>query len=276
VEHNYEGRPQTALYSYFVVGVTITGANKGETATARITLPLINPAFESLVEKKIVQLMISLDPRFPEIGADGKVTQHVKIWHNQPAAVTIDHASLVRYYRHAAGETSPEVVDVGSLLGTTSIPAGKDGITATVTLDPEAEEEVFSKTWALEGTSADGDRATGTFSVMLPPPKPSADSGTMVFDPLLKQKILLARQMLGKDVVDDEDLWALERQGAFANLKVDPAAAAAAKAQANAAMLARGYPSPQPTYVQPGPAVPSSINQQRAVPTGGDTPSGAK
>jgi hypothetical protein len=266
VEHDYEERAQNTLYSYFVVGVSIRGA-KGEVATGRMTLPLINPAFESLAEKGIVQLLISLDPRFPELGPDGKVTQKVHIWHTQPGPVTIDRAVLTKYYRKAAGQTAPQDVSVASVLGSTSIPPGKDGLTTTVTLDPESEEEIFSKTWALNGTSAEGYPAMGTFSVMLPPPKPSADAGDTVFDPLLKQKIILAREMLGKDVVTDEDLWRLDREGAFANLKVSPAEAAAAASAAIAAAIQKGPPSTQQTPSRGAP-VPTSTTQQLAPPTG--------
>jgi hypothetical protein len=276
-EHNYEGRPQQTLYSYFVLSVTIHGAKKEEVATGRAVLPLLNPSFEALAEKKLVQLLISLDPRFPQIGPDGKVTQHVRIWHNQPLPVTIDKAVLTKYFRHGAGETTPQQVDVGSLLGTTSIPPGKDGITTTVVLDPQTEEEVFSKTWDLDGSDAEGNRATGTFSVMLPPPKPeSPDAGLRVFDPIMTQKILMARQILGKDVVDDEDIWALERQGAFANIKADPAAIAAARQAEHAAAMANGFPSPQPMVPSRGPPVPINTAQQAAQPGQGTGPAGSK
>ncbi len=262
-EHDYEGRTQDTLYSYFIIGVTIHGA-KGETATGRITLPLINPAFEALSQKGIVSLMIALDPRFPELGSDGKVTQHVRIWHNQPGPVTIDRAILTKYYRQAAGQTTPTPVDVASVLGTTTIPPGKDGITTTVVLDPATEDEVFSKTWDLSGTSAEGYPVLGSFSVMIPPPHPGPDAGSTVFDPLLKQKIILAREILGKDVVDDEDLWRLEREGMFANLKVSPAEAAAAASAAIADAIQKGPPAAAQGPVVRGPPAPTSTNEQRA------------
>ena len=262
VEHDYEGRAQDTLYSYYVVGVTIRGS-KGETATGRMTLSLINPAFEALSQKGIVALLISLDPRFPELGPDGKVTQKVRIWHNQPGPVTIEHAMLTKYYRQAAGQTAPAEVPVASVLGTTTIPAGKEGITTTVTLDPQAEEEVFTKTWDLKGVSAEGYPALGSFSVMVSPSKPGPDAGTTVFDPLLKQKIILAREMLGKDVVNDEDLWHLQREGAFANLKVSPAEAAAAASAAIAAAVQAGPPSTQGPPTRGAP-VPTSTTQQLA------------
>jgi hypothetical protein len=264
-EHNYEGRKQNALYSYFVIQVTMRGAKQGEVATGRTTLALINPAFEALAEKHAVQLLIALDPRFPELGPDGIVHQKVKIWHNQPGPVTITRAILTTYYKEAAGEAPPQPADATSVLGTTTIPPGADGITVTVTLDPESEPEVFSKTYNLEGKSEDGLPAYGAFSVMLPPAKPTADASTPITDPLLTKKIILARQVLGKDVVNDEDLWSLERQGAFASLTVSPDEAAAAK-QAVAVNAAAGPKGPAPTYTPPGPAAPRSATEQLATP----------
>jgi hypothetical protein len=257
VEHNYEGRDQKTLYSYFVVGVTVRGS-KGETATGRVVLPLVNPAFETFSQKGIVQLMIALDPRFPEIGSDGRVTQHVKLWHTQPAPVTIEHAVLVKYYKQGAGQTSPQEVDVASVLGGTSIPAGKGGITTTVVLDPQAEEEVFAKTWSLSGKSAEGFPVVGTFSVMVPPPHPGPDAGTTVFDPMLKEKIVAARRILGKDVVTDEDIWRLDREGMFRNLPQPTSEQlAAASAAERADTLQRGPPTQQGQQGR-GPPVPSS------------------
>ena len=89
-----------------------------------------------------------------------------------------------------------------------------------------------------------------------------------VIDPLMKQKILLARQMLGKDTVDDEDLWSLERQGAFSDLKVSPADSAAAAAAA-ANRPAPGPPPAQQTPTNKGPQVPKSTSEQAAPANGG-------
>jgi hypothetical protein len=265
VEHNYEGREQKTEYSYYVIGVSIRSA-KGESVTGRSTLALQNPSFSALAQKGIVALLISLDPRFPERDSDGKVTQHVRIWHNQPQAVTIEHASLTKYFKAAAGETKPEDVDVSSVLGTTSIPAGKEGITVTVTLDPRSEDEVFTKTWALNGKSAEGYPVLGSFSVMLPPDRPSPDAGSRVFDPMLQQKIMATKEMLGKDIVTDEDIWRLEREGAFAKLKVSPEQAAAAASAAIAAAIQKGPPSPQAPPSK-GPPGPKSTAEQAALPS---------
>jgi hypothetical protein len=42
-------------------------------------------------------------------------------------------------------------------------------------------------------------------------------------DPVLLAKVKLARELLNQPYVTDEDLWRLEREGRFANLKVEPA-----------------------------------------------------
>jgi hypothetical protein len=266
IDHSYEGRTQDSLYSYFIVSVEINGT-KGEKTTGRMSLSLINPAFESLKEKGIVEILVSLDPRFPELGSDGRVTQHVKLWHTRPGPVTVERMTMTKYYIEATGESAPVEVDPSSVLGSVVIPAGKDGITTTIYLDVAAEPETFAKTYAILGTSSEGFPASGSFSVMKPPAKPSADSGTAIVDPLMKQKIMLARQMLGKDVVDDEDLWALERQGAFADLKVSPAESAAAAAAA-ANRPPPGPPPAQQTSTYKGPEVPKSTAEQAATPTG--------
>ena len=185
--------------------------------TGRATLPLINPAFEAFARKGIVQLLIALDPRFPELGSDGRVVQSVRLWHTRPAPVTIDAAALTRYFEGAAGETQPQPVDVAALLGATTVPPGKEGITTSVVLDTIADPGVFSVTYRLSGHSADGHPVMGSFSVMRPPPRPTADNSQPVVDPALKARIVAAREILGKDTVSDEELWQLERQGRFAD-----------------------------------------------------------
>ena len=179
VEHSYEARPQNALYAYYVIGVDVRGA-QGEHESGRTTLALINPAFEELKTKGRVVIMASLDSRFPQLGSDGKVTQHVRLWHAQPGPVTVEHAAMTKYFVGASGETNPEEVDVAAVLGTTTIPAGHEGITTTVVLDTQAEPDTFAITYALTGTSAEGYPAAGSFSVMKPPARPGPDAGTVV------------------------------------------------------------------------------------------------
>ena len=270
-EHDYEGREQNALYSYFVVSVTVTGA-KGESVKGRMTLPLINPAYEALAQKGIVALMIALEPRFPQAAPDGSVTQQVRIWHTRPGPVTIDHAILTQFYTQGAGESQPHEVDVSSVLGSSVIPAGKDGVTVTVTIAADEQEHLFSKTWQLSGRSAEGYPATGSFSIMRPPPKPTAETAQEIHDPMLRQKVVLARQILGKDVVNDEDLWRLDREGMFANLQQPTPAEKAAAAQAAIAQAVRNGPPSQQGTVVPGAAVPTSTAEQRAQPAQGAGP----
>jgi hypothetical protein len=269
-EHNYEGRPQDSLYSYFAVSVEIHGKT-GEILRGRTSLALMNQAFEALKLKGTVALMVSLEPRFPELGSDGKVTQGVHLWHGRPQALHIDHVARVKYYEQGAGEAPPEVVDVRAVLGTESIPPG-EGIRAKVMLDPSIEPEVFSVMYLLSGTSAEGFPVSGSFSVMRPPPNPTRNNSVAVVDPELKAKIVAARQMLGKEFVSDEDIWQLERAGKFVDLKVQAAGSAAATPKARAS--AASAPPPRPGMAttrdfEMGPPVPTSVDSSEGEPAGG-------
>src|SRR6185312_13528831 len=149
--HDYEERAQDALYSYFVAGVTVH-ARDGRTLGGRTTLALVNPAFETFARKGIVQLLVSLDPRFPELGADGRVVQGVRLRHTRREAVTIEAASMTKYFESGAGETDPVAVDAAQVLGgTNTIPPGREGVTTRVVLDTAAEPGVFSVTYRLAG-----------------------------------------------------------------------------------------------------------------------------
>jgi hypothetical protein len=96
---------------------------------------------------------------------------------------------------------------------------GPGGVDATVELDPGAG--VFSYEYALEGRSDDDRPARGAFSVMRPPDRPTPDKSTPVVDPLLKAKIVRARELLQEEYVTDEDLIRLGEQGAFDDLVED-------------------------------------------------------
>ena len=211
VMHSYEGRAQETLYSYFTVGVEVRSKEGGK-LTGRTTLPLINTAFESLARKGIVQLLIALDPRFPDLGSDGRVVQRVRVWHTRRDPVTIESAAVTKYFETASGQTRPEPVDPVQVLGASVIPPGKEGIAATVVLDTVADPGVFSVTYRLAGRSQEGLPVMGSFSVLRPPPRPTAENSQRVTDSTLTAKILAARAILGKDVVSDEDIWQLERE----------------------------------------------------------------
>ncbi len=250
--HSFENRPQETLYSYFVVGVEARDQN-GKKLAGRTAIPLINPAFEAFARKGIVQILMALEPRFPTLDAEGRVTQRVRLWHTRPDNVTIENAIRTDYFESGAGQRQPQRVEPAQLLGTTTIPPGKAGIETTVVLDTEANPGVFSITYQLIGKSSDGHPALGSFSVMKPPPKPTRENSDPVADPNLEAKIRAAREILHQDVVTDDDLWRLEREGKFANLtttngqqgKVVPA---------NAAPPAM----PAPDHVNAGPPVPTA------------------
>ncbi len=216
-DHSYEDRAQRTHYSYFPITVELR-ANDGQTKVGRTTLTVMNPSFEALSQKNIVTLLIALNPRFPELAEDGTVTQEVRLWHHDAQPVTIERATMTRYLVGGTGESESEVVNVQSLLGSSRVPAGR-GLTTKVVLDTNADPNVFSITYRVEGHSEDGHPVMGSFSVMRPPQKPTAANSTVVDDPMLKAKIIAARAILKRDTVSQEDLWQLEREGKFANLE---------------------------------------------------------
>ena len=87
-------------------------------------------------------------------------------------------------------------------------------------LDTETDPDVISCNYYLAGESAEGLPVVGSFSVMRPPPTPSRENSRVVTDPVLSAKIQRARELLGRDVVSDEDLFALERDGKLDDLVV--------------------------------------------------------
>jgi hypothetical protein len=233
ISHSYERRAQDTLYSDMVASVEIR-SRTGEVLVARRSLALLNPAYEARVQKGIVSLQVSLEPRFPHVDEHGRVVQRVRLWHTDPQPVTIQKAMRAVYRSGGAAADSPQAVDVAGLLGTAAIPPGPDGLTTEVVLDTGADSDALSINYDLAGVSTDGMPVLGAFSVMRPPPEPTADNSKPVVDPALKAKILAARQILGKNIVNDEEIAMLERQGRFDGLPVPesagPPAAGAAPA----------------------------------------------
>jgi hypothetical protein len=210
--HSYESRAQTSLYSYFVVGVELQ-AEHGQVLSGRTTLALINPAFEALAVKQTVALMISLTPRFPQLDSDGVVRQTVRLWHHDAAPLSIDRVLRTKYYRDGLGQSTAESIDPAGMLGSTKIPIGPSGVNVQVDLDTNVEPDVLAVTYRLDGMSEGGYPVSGSFSIMRPPPRPTRANSAPVTDAMLKAKILAARALLNKDVVSDEDIWQLEREG---------------------------------------------------------------
>ncbi len=217
VSHSYERRKQDGTYSYMVVAMEAVNA-AGEKVSARTSLALLNPAFESLQQKGAIQLLVALDPRFPELDEQKRVVQKVRLTHISPTPVTIESATLTKYFVGGSGEPERSSVDVAKLLGGREIPPGPDGLTLTVVLDTAADRDVFSANYDLTGKSAAGQPVAGTFSVMLPPERPTAENSKVISDPILTAKIIAAREILKKDVVNEGEIAELEREGRFSNL----------------------------------------------------------
>lgn len=218
VLYNFEDRPQDSLYTQVLVRVDVI-AKDGRVLVARDALQLLNPAYESLTRKGIVSLMTALDPPFPHLDPDGRVRQHVRLWHQRREPVRIDSVRRVSYYAESTRKPAAEDVDAAVVLGTAEIPPDH-GIEIDVTLDTQADPDVISCNYYLQGNSADGLPVVGTFSVMVPPPEPTRNNSRVVTDPVLSAKIQRARELLGRDVVSDEDLFVLQREGKLDDLTV--------------------------------------------------------
>jgi hypothetical protein len=220
VEHSYEDRPQKTRISAFLIHVRAVDA-QGVEVLGRYGLEMRNRAYEALQVKNAILLSTELNPRFPVMSADGRVTERVRIHHAYDKPVTIQKVFMQRFRHNQQGrEEIQEVeVDPGQILGTNVIPPGP-GIEAVATLDTRAEVGTGLLTFDLRGRSIDGIRASGQFSVMRPPELIPREQREIITDPVLKAEILEARKLLGRDQVNDDDLMRLEREGAFDNLRV--------------------------------------------------------
>jgi hypothetical protein len=194
----------------------------GRKVTGRSSLQMLDVSFENFTKKGVVTILSAGTPRFPVLDADGVVRQTFRLYHHWRGPVRIEKVTAIRAFMpRTDGPTPPDQVDAASLPMDSISESG--GVEVPVTLDTKAEPEVFSITWSLEGTSADGHPARGTFSVMRPPPRPTKDSNIPVTDPVLLAKIKRARELLNQDYVTDEDIWRLEREGRFVDLRVEGA-----------------------------------------------------
>jgi hypothetical protein len=181
---------------------------------------VLNTSFENFDKKGIVTVLAVGTPRFPVLDEDGVVRQTFRLYHRFRGPVRLTRVTAIRAFRgNGEGPPPPEQVDVASL-PISEIPEGK-GTEVKVSIDTQAEPDVFALTYALEGLSADGHPARGTFSVMRPPPKPTKENSNPVTDPVLLAKIKRARELLQQEFVTDEDIFRLEREGKFADLKID-------------------------------------------------------
>jgi hypothetical protein len=220
--HDFAARPRDTLYSHFLVTVKVTGED-GRELEGRHALELLNPAFEAYAYKGTVVVFAELDPRFPVLSASGVVDQGVRLWHTRRDVLSITKVAVTT--RRSDGQRSPtSYPPVGSLLGSAVIPPGR-GLEIRVALDTRAEPDTLSRDYFLEGQTPDGHPVRGSFSVMRPPLPPSKERHVPINDPALVAKVKLAREVLHREYVTDEDLWQLERAGQFDGLKLDAGAA---------------------------------------------------
>ena len=221
VEHGYEDRPQKTRMSTFLVHVRAVDA-QGVELVGRHGMELHNRAFEALRVKNAVLLSTELTPRFPVIGADGRVVQRVRVHHAYDKPVTIDRVFVQRFRHDDQGrdDVQESAADPQQILGTNVIPPGR-GIEATVTLDTRAEPGIGLLTFNLVGTSVDGMRASGQFSVLRPPELIPQAQREIVTDVRLRAEILAVRKMLGRDEVTIDEIMELRREGALDNLTGD-------------------------------------------------------
>ena len=212
--HSYEQRPQDTLYAHFTITVQVTG-HDGEKVVGRHSFQLLNPVFETLASTGILIIMTSYNPRYPEL-VDGWVQQGVRIWHTRPEHVTVEKVTMVRYFKPAEGvpESATETGDVYALLGGKEIPPGPGLEIAVRQKAQGGGPDWLHVTYILEGWTVEGWPAQGRFSVMKPPPLPTKEDHQPVSE-MMRRKILRAREILGKDVVNIEDIWRLEKEGQF-------------------------------------------------------------
>lgn len=212
--HSFDKRQQDTHYSQFLVSCTAVDA-RGEKIVGRRSLQLLNSAFEDFHFRGIVILMHRSTPRFPELGADGKVEQKVHVFHRHPGVVTLERISKRTVY--GGGEPAKEESLSPSQLFPTSV-LYPEGVTTTVQFDSRAQPEISMLQYEISGTTDDGYPASGRFSVMRPTDLPTKERHTPVSDPALTARIKRARELLGKEYVTDEDILTLERMGEFEDL----------------------------------------------------------
>ncbi len=198
VVHSYDDRPQSTLQSDFVVTARAVSSNDVE-LVGRTMLSLRNPAYE-MASKGTVAIMVDMNPRFPTRDATGNVTEEVHLWHLAPGPVTIDRVLVTRSY--GSGQVVPaEPQDPSSVLGSNTIPPGKEGLHATMTLSAGEDPNVTALNYEISG-HADTGFAITRFSLMRPPPRKA------ITDPQLLARIARAQDKLHKDTFTFDEIAA--------------------------------------------------------------------
>jgi PKD domain len=218
VEHRYDDRPQKSRMPSFLIHVRAENAD-GVELLGRYSLELHNEASEALRQKTAVVISTELNPHLPELAADGRVVQRVRVHHAHDKPVIVDRVVVQRFRDNAQGVEEMHAADVDprQILGTNAIPPGR-GIETTAVLDTRVEPKTKLVTYELHGKSADGIRASGRFSVRRPADPLPREEREVVTDPRFNAELGAARAKLGRDAVSLDDLLRLRREGAFNNL----------------------------------------------------------
>lgn len=220
--HDYGARPEESLFSQLLISCVAVAAD-GEKVEGRYAIQLLNQSFEGKAYKGLAKIYTAPTPRFPELGSDGLVRQKIRLWHVERGPIRLERVTRQKHFQGDEGSPPPEELGVSATFGTSTLPPA--GIEAEFVLDTNTDERVYSMEFVVEGHTDDGYRAQGNFAIMRPPPKPTKDSAALVRDAVLQAKILKTRELLRKDVVNDEDIWRLEKEGAFKDLVVTPVSA---------------------------------------------------
>ena len=215
VEHSYEDRPQKSRMSSFLVHVRAANAD-GVELLGRYSF---EPRNEVLRQKTAVVISTELNPRVAEIGADGRVTQRVRIHHAADQPVIVERVAVQRFRDNDKGVEEMHATDGDprQILGANVIPPGR-GIETTAVLDTRVEPQTKRVTYELHGKSADGSRASGQFSVLRPGGVIPHEEREVVTDPRFNAELGAARAKLGRDEVSLDDMLRLRREGALHNL----------------------------------------------------------
>jgi len=208
--HRYHRPIQNTLYSSYLIQVEVLGES-GESVLGRTSFDRYNLGYEHLIKFGLVALFAEGHPRFPVLSEDGVVRQKFEIWHTYEQSVEIQKISLVLHDSEGRRTETSDQMDI-TFLDETEIQPGKS-IDGEFKFEPAKYPGVLALVFRLEGTSADGKKAIGEFSIMKPPPKPTRENSRPVTDPRVVAKIQKAIQILGQETVTEEDIWRLERQG---------------------------------------------------------------
>jgi hypothetical protein len=207
VSHSYARRRQESLYSTYLIEAKMSD-EYGNTVSGRMSLELLNLAYQDLAKFGIVAISAQGTPRFPVLNSDGKVRQTFELWHHYPVPINIQHVRGLRMEPDGSRHDDGEIVEL-SRLSQTLIPVG-DNVSIELVFDALRNPNSVGSVYQFEGTALDGRPASGLISVMRPPPKPTRTNTIPVQDPVLADRIRRAMKVFGKDAVTQEELWQLE------------------------------------------------------------------